>query len=695
MNLIIAEKPSVAKSIALVIGATETRKGYLEGNGWLVSWCYGHLTEAAQPEDYNPSWKKWRLEDLPLLPNPFVFRVSEDTADQFELLKRLMNDPHTNIVINACDAGREGELIFRNVYVLAQCKKPMKRLWISSMEDAAIREGIQTLRNGADYDGLYRSAVCRAEADWLVGINGSRFFTKTYDSKLSVGRVMSPTLALLVQREAEIDNFVSTPFWTVSLHLGSFAAASERMTQQQAALDLAAACNHATATVQIVTQKERAEKAPALYDLTTLQREANRILGYSAQQTLDYLQALYEKKLCSYPRTDSRYLTDDMEASVEKYVAVAGAICGLWPSSTANAKQVCNSKKVSDHHALIPTLSATPNAVEALPLGEREVLKLVSLALLRAVSAPYRFSETVAMVSCAGSSFTAKGKTVLDLGWRTYDRKLEYEEGSEAEKNKESVLPELAEGQSLPVQSVTVKAGKTTPPKHYTEDTLLAAMETAGVKDMPEDAERKGLGTPATRAGILEKLISIGYVEREKSKKLTFLLPATAGKALIAVLPQELRSPQLTAEWEYRLKEIERGELEPDAFRAGIQSMLSSIIANYVPDDATRMLFPSQRSRVSLGTCPRCGKNVIENSKGFVCEDRGCGFAIWKASHFFTKKGLQPDAELITALLTGKPVRLRCHSDEKDKDYFAYVTMKDDREKTEFDVKFPKKRGRR
>lgn len=696
MKLVIAEKPSVAKSIAAVLGATKQSKGYLEGGGWRISWCFGHLAEPAPPEQYNPAWKKWRLSDLPLRPRPFVFRVQKSTEEQFGILKKLLNDADTTEVVNACDAGREGELIFRNVYALSGSRLPMKRLWISSMEEAAIEEGFQLLRPGAEYDGLYRAAVCRAEADWLVGINGSRFFSLTYDARLNVGRVMSPTLALLVQREAEIEAFTPTTFWKVQLDLGNFFAETDRIAKRHAALELAEACTGA-ATVLSVDCKERREHAPALYDLTTLQRDANRVLGYTAQQTLDYLQALYEKKLCTYPRTDSRFLTDDMETKVSRHVAAAAMICDQAAPDMINAKQVCDSKKVTDHHALIPTLSATAAAVDGLPLGEREVLRLVSSGLLRGVSAPHRFAETVAVFSCAGAKFTAKGKTVLEAGWKLYERKTEQEEPAR-EKSKPNVLPALVDGQVLPILAASVKAGKTAPPKHYTEDTTLASMETAGARDMPEDAERKGLGTPATRAAILEKLISAGYVERQKAKKVTSLLPTASGKALITVLPEALQSPQLTAEWEYRLKQVERGELEPSAFIRGIDDLLLELVHGYKPIPCSEMLFPRRENskRESLGKCPLCGKDgVIELDKGFICSDRECGFAIWKASRFFTNKQITPTAEMIRLLLHKGRMPLKgCRSEKAGKTYDAIAVLAAKDGKLEFEVEFPKQKRR-
>lgn len=459
-QLIIAEKPSVAQSIAAVLGAKRREIGYLEGSGYLVSWCFGHLAELASAETYDEAYAKWRYEDLPIVPFSWRWKISRDKWTQFEILKTLLHREDVDSVINACDAGREGELIFRTVYCMAGCTKPMQRLWISSMEDDAIRSGFQNLRPGSEYDGLHQSALCRAKADWLVGINATRLFSVLYHRTLNVGRVLSPTLALLVQRETEIGAFRAEPFYTVQLDCGGVSAVSEKFKDKAAAMQLADACADQTAVVKCVEQKERTEKPPALYDLTTLQRDANRILGYTAQQTLDYLQALYEKKLCTYPRTDARYLTDDMQSSVASYVAVAAELCETPQPETIHAEQVCNSKKVSDHHALLPTASATKAAFLDLPLGEREVLRLVAKQLLCAVSDAHRYSETTIVLSCGGQKFTAKGKTVLQTGWKQYS-------GGEMT---EVPLPELADGSTLPVDAAPVKEGKTTPPKHYTED---------------------------------------------------------------------------------------------------------------------------------------------------------------------------------------------------------------------------------
>ena len=675
-KLVIAEKPSVAQSIAAVIGANQRHDGYFTGGGYTVSWCLGHLAEISDASAYNEDYAKWRREDLPIIPPSFRFTVAQDKQKQFDVLRELLCAPETSEVINACDAGREGELIFRTVYELSGCAKPMKRLWISSMEDGAIREGFQNLRPGGDYDGLHQSALCRAQADWLVGINATRYFSLLYGRTLNIGRVMSPTLAMLVQREAEIAAFVPELFYTVQLDCG-FIAATERMRNKPDAESVLAACGN-TAIVRAIERKEKTENAPALYDLTTLQREANRTLGYSAQQTLDYLQALYEKKLCTYPRTDSRYLTDDMEPRVPVYAAAAAAICGMDAPTRINAAQVCDSKKVSDHHAIIPTVSVGSVDLEALPMGERKILKLTARGLLRAVSDAHRYTETTVTLDCGGHSFTAKGRTVLSPGWKVYDPE---------KKEKDYFIPELAEGQTIPVSAAVVKEGKTTPPKHHTEDTILISMEMAGAKEAPKDAERKGIGTPATRAAVLEKLISSGFVERWRTKKTTTLIPSALGKALITVLPEVLQSPLLTAEWEHRLKEIERGELSPEVFMEDISAMLRELIQTYKPIPDAGVLFPSEFE--VIGKCPRCGRNVVEKKQGFFCEDRSCGFALWKNSKFFSAKKKQLTKAVAEALLRDGEVLLTgCYSEKTGKEYNATAVMKDDGKQINFSLKF-------
>ena len=680
MRLVIAEKPSVAQSIAAVLNAKKRHDGYLEGSGYLVSWCFGHLAELADAAAYNADYAKWTMKDLPIVPMNYRFTIREDKRKQFDILRGLLRREDVSEVVNACDAGREGELIFRTVYCLAGCSKPILRLWISSMEDDAIHAGFKQLKSGRNYDGLHQSALCRAKADWLVGINATRYFSLTYGRTLNIGRVMSPTLALLVQREADISAFVPEPFYTVQLDCG-FIAATDRMKDRKTADGIVNACKGKTATVKSVERKEKAEKAPALYDLTALQRDANRILGYTAQQTLDYLQALYEKKLCTYPRTDSRFLTEDMEDSINDLVSSAAAVCGVASPTTIHAKQVCNNKKVTDHHAIVPTVSAGKTDLMSLPLGEREVLKLAAKGLLRAISEAHRYAETVITVECAGHSFTAKGKTVLVPGWKSYEQ-----EQTEAA----STLPDVAEHQPISVSDAAVKTGKTTPPKHFTEDTLLSAMESAGKEDMPDDAEREGIGTPATRSGIIEKLVSSGFVERKKSKKVVNLLPTSTGTALITVLPEQLQSPQLTAEWEHRLKEIERGEIVPDSFMDGITAMLGELMQTYNPIPGAEVLFPSGREIV--GKCPRCKADVTETPKGFFCENRACSFALWKNSKFFTaKKKTLTKPLAATLLIDGRAPLKGCYSEKTGKTYDAVVVLEDDGTKTAYRLEFERR----
>ncbi|MBM6723655.1 DNA topoisomerase III [Pseudoflavonifractor phocaeensis] len=713
-RFVITEKPSVAQAVASVLGANQRRAGYLEGSGWLVSWCLGHLAELADAAAYDPDYAKWRLEDLPILPESWRFTIAKDKRNQFDTLRTLLRREDVAEVVNACDAGREGELIFRTVYALAGCSKPISRLWISSMEDTAIREGFAHLRPGRDYDGLHQAALCRAKADWLVGINATRLFSLLYGRTLNIGRVVSPTLALIVQREAEIAAFQPEPFYTVELDCGGLTLSGERMANKKEAQDAAARCQGNAAVVQSVERREKAEKPPALYDLTTLQREANRTLGYTAQQTLDYLQALYEKKLCTYPRTDSRFLTDDMEAGVPALAAVAAALCGVDAPETVLAGPVCNSARVSDHHAIVPTASANTVDLEALPIGEREILRLVSLGLLRAVSSPHRYAETCITAMCGGDPYTAKRKEVLSPGWKVYARTEDTEAGTGPD--------DVAEGQSLPVFAAQVKAGRTTPPKHYTEDTLLSAMETAGADyrvptkpegfvgeggtaegasfspkggnerygacdDAPEDAGRRGIGTPATRAATLEKLVSAGFVQRKKAKKVVSLLPTPLGTALITVLPEALQSPALTAEWEHRLKEVERGTLAPEDFMAEISAMLRELVGTVRPVEGGDVLFPPEREAV--GRCPRCGRAVTERKQGFFCEERTCGFAIWKNNRWWENRRKTLTRAIVAALLKdGRAPVAGLWSEKAGRAYNATVELSDDGTRASFHLVF-------
>ena len=677
-RLVIAEKPSVGMSIAAVLGVKDRKDGYMEGRDYIVSWGFGHLAELANADTYDEKYAKWRYDDLPIVPANWKYKIPRDKYQQFDVLKKLMNRADVSDVINACDAGREGELIFRNIYKMTGCQKPIFRLWISSMEDEAIAQGFRELKGGAKYDNLFAAARCREWADWLVGINATRLFSVLYHRTLNVGRVVSPTLAILVQREAEIGAFKPEPFYTAELNFGDFDAASEKF-KNKADADAALLAVNGDAVVKAVTNKEKSEKAPALYDLTTLQRDANRILGYTAQQTLDYVQSLYEKKLCTYPRTDSRYLTDDMENGLKEVVFCAAGICKAEAPGVAMLDQVCDSKKVTDHHAIIPTMVAAKTDLSNLPAGEREIMLLIALQVLRAVCEPYRFCETTVVISCGGYDFTVKGKTIRKAGWKAYNDK----------EQKDKALPALAEGDKLSVVSTEVKEGKTKPPAHFTEDSLLSAMEVAGAKDMPEDAERKGLGTPATRAGIIEKLIATGFVERKKAKKSVNLVPAHTGISLITVLPEQLQSPLLTAEWEHKLKLVEHGELDADAFMAEISLMINDLVKTYSVIKGAEVLFPSGRD--VIGKCPRCGGDVTESKKGFFCECNDCRFGLWKDNKFLVSKKISLSKWMATSLLKDGRIPVKgIFSEKTGKSYDAVLTMSDDGKKTIYALDFGK-----
>lgn len=678
MRLIIAEKPSVAQSIAGALGGTfQKRKGYYESQRDIISWCFGHLAGLAEAKVYDSKYAKWNLTDLPIVPRNYRFQVKADKQNQFDILRELLRRDDVTEVVNACDAGREGELIFRTVYCLSGCSKPMKRLWISSMEDSAIQEGFRNLRPGRDYDGLHQSALCRAKADWLVGINATRFFSLTYGRTLNIGRVMSPTLALLVQREAEVSAFVSEPYYQVIVECG-FPLISERISAKAAAEVIACECRGKSVSIISVERKEKSKKPPALYDLTTIQRDANRLFGYTAQQTLDYLQSLYEKRLCTYPRTDSRFLTDDMVNGAFDYVCTAASILGCDTPASFDAARICNSRKVSDHHAIIPTLSAKGTDVSALPLGEQAILKLISTSLIRSVCQDHRYAETTVTAECNGNRFSFKGKETLEPGWILYDKQA----GSETQP-----LPAVTEGQTLPALKVSVKEGQTAPPKFYTEDTLLSAMETAGNGEIPEDAERRGIGTPATRSGILEKLIASNFVQRKTAKKVSYLRPTEMGIALITVLPEQLQSPLLTAQWEHRLKLIERGEMDAEMFLKDISDMLESLFHSYAPCPGSDVLFPSEHE--AIGKCPRCGAWVREHKSGFFCERKGCGFALWKNSRFFEAKRKPLNKAVATALLQNGQVLLKgCYSEKTGRTYDATVLLADTGDQVEYKLVF-------
>ena len=701
MKLVIAEKPSVAMSLAAVLGATERKDGYLEGSGYLVSWCVGHLLELAQPEAYKEQYAKWRYEDLPILPENWKYEVPKDKKTQLALLCRLMKDKRVDSVVCATDAGREGELIFRLVYEYAGCKKPMERLWISSMEDAAIREGFDHLRPGSDYDKLYDAAVCRAGADWLIGINATRLFSVLYGVTLNVGRVMSPTLALLVQRESDIESFISKPFYVPEITCGGFTASGEKMTERSEAEKIRMDCDHNSAFVRSVEKQVKTIQPPRLYDLTTLQRECNRIYGYTAQQTLDYVQSLYEKKLATYPRTDSQYLTKDMQATAASLILWLrdNMPFGKGCAGEPDIDRVTDDSKVTDHHAIIPTVEIARTDLSELPSGERDVLTLLAVRLLCATTQANRFEAVTAMLDCQGYTFTAKGKTILQSGWKEVERihRMSIRQSETEHKENEAVaLPVLQEGQTFEAVSASLREGKTSPPKHYTEDTLLSAMETAGAEDMPEDAERKGLGTPATRAATLEKLVSAGFVQRKKKQ----LIPTEKGKNLIAVLPDNIKSPILTAEWESMLKQVEHGELSATSFMDQIADMSRTLVKEHTaPEKRFADLFPSSRETAheAVGVCPRCGAPVYEGKKGFFCDNRECSFALWKDNRFFSSKKKSITKSVAAALLKeGRISMSGLYSEKTGKTYDAEVILDDTGGKyVNFKLEFPVKKGRR
>ena len=676
MKLVITEKPSVARSIAAVIGATEKQNGYWQGGGYLVSWCIGHLVSFAEAGQYDEKYCKWRYEDLPILPQPWQFIVPDEKKQQFEIVHSLLNRPDVDSVTAATDAGREGELIFRFVYQMAGCTKPVKRLWISSMEDAAIREGFANLRPDSDYDALYQSALCRAKADWLVGINATRLFSVLYHKTLTVGRVQTPTLKMLVDRDAKILRFQKEKYYTVGIQSGSLKAGSGRIASMDEADTLRQACAGASAICSSVKREKKTEQPPKLYDLTTLQREANRLFGFTAKQTLDYAQQLYEKKLLTYPRTDSKYITSDMQDSTKELIT---GLCSLLPfmrdvKLQADLTRVCDNSKVTDHHAILPTAEFLKAGFSSLADSETKLMTLVCAKLLCAAAAPYEYEAVTAVISCGGYTFTAKGKTTLCEGWREIEklsRAASEEQDEDAEP--EAVLPPLAEGQTFDNPAAEISERYTQPPKAFTEDTLLSAMESAGKEDTPEDAERKGLGTTATRAGIIEKLISAGFAER-KGKK---LIPTKDGYNLVAILPDSLTSPQLTAEWETRLTGIAKGSDSPADFMRGIEEMTAGLVKTYsaISEDKAKLFTPQ---REAIGTCPRCGAAVYEGKKNFYCSDRACSFVMWKNDRFFEQRKKAFTKAIAAALLKDGKVKIKgMYSTKTGKTFDGVVLLAD------------------
>ncbi len=684
MKLVLAEKPSVAQSIAKVLGVTNRQDGYLEGNGYIVSWCVGHLVELAQPEVYDERYGKWTYGDLPILPDDWKYEVSTGTRKQFGILKKLMARDDVASLVCATDAGREGELIFRLVYHQCHCKKPFERLWISSMEDSAIMEGFENLRSGTEYDALYEAALCRERADWIVGINATRLFSTLYGQTLNVGRVMTPTLAMAVMREAAIAAFKPEPFYTVQIGLDGFTASSERYKKKPEAEAVCKGCS--VATVTKAERKEKSEKPPALYDLTSLQRDANRVLGYTAQQTLDYTQNLYEKKLVTYPRTDSRFLTDDMAHSLPDIVNLAFHTFPVEnvDSVPVHAEQVVNNKKVTDHHAIIPTRELQKCNLGELPKGELAILQLISNRLCVAVGDPHRYAETVIELDGGGTAFSAKGKTVLHNGWKALVKK----NSSTKIDEKEQELPSVSVGDKMTVHETEIKEGKTSPPKHYTEDTLLQSMETAGADEMPDEVERKGLGTPATRAGIIEKLVRIGFLERKGDKKTKYLIPTHKGTALVTVMPEQIQSPSMTADWEEKLLLIEKNEYASEDFMDEIKDVIAGLIQNYEVIRDSEVLLSKEAN--AIGKCPVCGSAVEDKAKAFFCSNRACKFALWKNNRYFDSIGKSMTSATAQKLLSSGKVKLKgCKSKKTGNTFDATVYMEVSEDgSTKFNMEF-------
>ena len=674
MYLVIAEKPSVAQSIAKVIGATTRNDGYLEGNGYIVSWCVGHLVGLVDASTYNESYANWRIEDLPIIPRQWLFEVAADKGKQFAVLHGLMHDERVSEIVCATDAGREGELIFRLVYNMANCKKPFKRLWISSLEDTAIREGFSKLRDGSEFDRLYDAALCRSKADWLVGINATRLFSALYHKRLIVGRVQTPTLAMLAERENRIKSFTKEKYFNVHISKDGFTADLEKISDETKAKEIAAVCNKKQAVVSSVTKERKTVNPPRLYDLTTLQREANRYFGFTAQQTLDLVQTLYEKKLLTYPRTDSQYITEDMAGTVQRVVSV---ICSSIPTLSAcipeaDIQRVVDNSKVTDHHAIIPTVQLERQDISALARTEQQILSLVSMRLLCATDKKHIYDETKVTLSCAGHEFKAKGKTVVQSGWKSIEELFRATLKGSDKEDDEPQIPEVREHDILPDVVSSVSEHFTSPPKSYTEDTLLSAMETAGNGDFDDDTEKKGLGTPATRASIIEKLVKSGFAER-KGKS---IVCTETGSNLISILPESVTSPTMTAEWENTLMQIERGNASADKFLKDIEIMTEELVRQYGSQSVSSDLFVTEKETV--GNCPRCGSPVHVGKGNYYCSNKECSFCLWEDNKFFSSKKKKLTRKIAEELLKKGRAKLKgCYSEKSGKTYDATVVLDD------------------
>lgn len=680
MRLVIAEKPSVAAALAAALGVKNKKDGYMEGGGYLISWCVGHLVELAEAAAYGEQYKKWSYDSLPILPQPWQYTVFKDRQKQFKILKDLMRRSDVSEVVNACDAGREGELIFRLVYHAAGCDKPFSRLWISSMEKSAIKRGFAELNPGKDYDALYASALCRAKADWIIGINATRLFSVLHGKTLNVGRVQTPTLKMLADRDAAITSFKKETYHIVRLDVGGAEAVSARISDTADAEALKTACEASQAVCVSVKRERKTEQPPRLFDLTGLQREANRIYGYTAKQTLDLAQALYEKRLLTYPRTDSNYLTDDMGDTAAHIVAL---LVGKLPfmkgaAFTPDIARTLDSKKVSDHHAIIPTMELAKADLAALPESERNILTLAGARLLFAAAEPHVYEAVTAVFSCAGQSFTAKGKTVLAAGWKELERlfkaTLKGKPDTDDEENNLALdVPPFAEGQSFDKPAAKITAHDTQPPKPHTEASLLSAMERTGSAETDEDAERRGLGTPATRAAVIEKLVSAGFAERRGKH----LIPTKNGTNLVCVLPDALTSPQLTAEWENALTQIAKGAADAEGFMQGIEEMARELVEKYqFLSDNQKDLFKEEKT--VIGKCPRCGGNIYEGKKNYYCENRDCAFVMWKNDRFFDERKTAFTPKIAAALLAGGKAKVKkLYSPKTGKTYDGSIVLAD------------------
>lgn len=696
MYLVIGEKPSVSQTLAKVLGAGKRQDGYLSGADCIVSWCLGHLAEYVSPEVYDSRYEKWEFSQLPILPEHWQLAVARDKKKQFEVLKKLLNRPDLEYVVNACDAGREGELIFKRVYDLSGSRLPVKRLWISSMEDGAVRDGFAHLKDGREYGNLCEAAVCRAKADWLIGMNATRAFTTKYYKRLVIGRVQTPTLAMLVERQEKIDTFVKEPFYKVTLTGDGFTAVSENFKEETEARRLAESCQGEKAVIVKVEKKQKKTMPPKLYDLTTLQREANRFFGYTAQETLQELQELYEDKLVTYPRTDSQYITEDMEQSTMELLEVLPEILPFLEGNMGyDVGRIINNDKVSDHHALLPTKESVKKGFSQLTEKQRNLYCMIGQRLAQAVSKECTYEETQITVQCAGHEFMAKGKRMTEPGfWKIatgFRASLKKSGEEETDTNKEELLEEnLQEGMEFSRIQAEADRHFTSPPKAFTEDTLLMEMETAGNKEFDAETEKKGLGTPATRAAVIEKLVSSGYALR-KGKQ---ILPTVDGKALTAVIPTYLKSAAMTAEWENRLLLIERGQLDGKEFLEGVTELVKTVMegCKEIPEEELQRFHP----REQIGICPLCGSPVYEGKQNFYCSSRECSFALWKENHYLSGMRKQLDKKMAVELLTGG----RTHADDfysrKTGKLFSADLLLDTSEgRVAFQMEFPKKRGRK